>query len=104
EIITLIGSGIGPADPTLPPDGSASSTTLAGTSILFDGTPAPLLYASASQINAVAPYGISQKPSTRIQILSRGEMVAELVQPVAVTSPALFTLDSSSIGPGAILN
>lgn len=104
EILTLIGSGIGPATAAQPPPGSASATALNGTRVLFDETPAPLLYASANQINAVVPYSVSQKVSTKIQIVSPAGIVAELVQPVAASSPALFTQDATGAGPGAILN
>ena len=50
EILTLLGSAIGPAS-VQQPDSAPSSTVLAGTSVLFDGIPAPLLYAAPNQIN-----------------------------------------------------
>ena len=34
-------------------------TNAGGTSVYFNGTPAPVLYSSANQVAAVVPYGIS---------------------------------------------
>jgi uncharacterized protein (TIGR03437 family) len=103
ELVTLIGSGIGPAS-AQHPTGSASNTILGGTSVLFDGTAAPLLYAAANQINAVVPYGVSGQTATQVTVTAQGQMIAGVALTVAATAPAIFTLDSSGSGPGAILN
>jgi uncharacterized protein (TIGR03437 family) len=103
EIITLIGSGIGPAS-TQQPIGSPSTTVLSGTSVFFDGTPAPLLYAAPNQINAIVPFAMFGKSMTQLQITSQGQMIAGLPLPATATVPAIFTLDSTGVGPGAILN
>jgi uncharacterized protein (TIGR03437 family) len=103
EIITLVGQAIGPASAQLP-SGSVSSTILGGTSVLFDGTPAPLLYAGPTQINAVVPYGVSGKAAAQLQVMAQGQPQATLSVPVTPAAPAIFTLDSSGVGPGAILN
>jgi uncharacterized protein (TIGR03437 family) len=103
EVVTLFGSGIGPASPQEPTD-SQSSTDLAGTRVLLDGTPAPLLFAALNQINAVVPYGVSGKAATKVQVTYQGQVIAVLFLSVTATAPAIFTLDSSGVGPGAILN
>ena len=41
------------------PNGPALPSSLAGIQVTFDGMPAPLLYASPDQINAVVPYEIA---------------------------------------------
>ena len=86
EIVTLIG------------------TALDGTGVLFDGTLAPLLYAAPDQVNTIVPYGLHGKTSATLQVTQRGQPVAELLIPVTDTAPAIFTLDGSGVGPGAILN
>ncbi|HTR39645.1 MAG TPA: cohesin domain-containing protein [Bryobacteraceae bacterium] len=101
ELITLIGSGIGPA---VAQQATAIQTTLGGASVLFDGIAAPLLYAGPNQINAVVPFALSNKSSTQLQIMSRDQKIGGAGLSVAATAPAIFTLDSSGIGPGAILN
>jgi uncharacterized protein (TIGR03437 family) len=103
EIVTLLGAGIGPPSPQLP-NGSPTSPVLDGTSVLFDGTPAPLLYAAPNQVNAVAPYGIYNRASALVEVTQRGQPVAAVLVSVVDTSPAVFTMDGSGVGPGAILN
>jgi uncharacterized protein (TIGR03437 family) len=103
EIITLTGSSIGPTTAQLPPE-PPSSINLGGTAVLFDGTPAPLLYAASNQINAVVPYNVSGKAATQLQVVAQGQPLATLSVPVVPVAPAIFTLDSSGVGPGAILN
>ena len=103
EIITLFGSGIGPAS-AQQPLGSASSTLLAGSRVLFDGTPAPLLYAAPNQINAIVPYRVDGKTTTQLEVESQGQVIAGLPLSVATAVPAIFTLGATGVGPGAVLN
>ena len=103
EIVTLLGAGIGPPSPQLP-NGSPTSPVLNGTSVLFDGTPAPLLYAAPNQVNAITPYGIHNKASALVEVTQRGQPVAAVLVSVVDTSPAVFTMDGSGVGPGAVLN
>jgi uncharacterized protein (TIGR03437 family) len=103
EIITLIGTGIGPAS-SQQPVAAPSSTVFAGTSVLFDGTPAPLLWGAPSQINAIVPFGLSATTTTKLQVVSQGQVIAQLPLTVVVAVPAILTLDSRGAGPGAILN
>jgi uncharacterized protein (TIGR03437 family) len=103
EIITLIGAGIGPAS-SHETVGSPSSTVLFGTNVLFDGTPAPLLHAEPNQINAIVPYGVFGQTTTELQVTSQGQAIVRLPLSVVTAVPAIFTLDSSGVGPGAILN
>lgn len=71
EIITLMGNGIGPAS-AVQPLSSPSSTVLGGTSVLLDGTPAPLLYAGQNQINAIVPCQVAWQTVTQMQVSSAG--------------------------------
>ncbi len=103
EVVTLGGAGIGPAAPQQPL-GSATGTVLGGVSVLFDGAFSPLLYAAPDQINLVIPYGVYGKPATQLQVTRQGETSAALSVSVADAAPAIFTLDSSGVGPGVILN
>ena len=106
ELITIFGSGLGPgtlAGLQLDSRGYVS-TSLAGTQVLFDGSPAALVYSAAGQVSAVVPYGVSGKNSTQVQVVyqSRGSNTVTL--PVVAAMPGIYTLDSSGHGPGAILN
>jgi len=60
EIISIYGAGLGPAPgvSTSYPGGIVSSQ-LAGTRVLFNGVPGPVLYTSAGQVNAITPSSLS---------------------------------------------
>lgn len=103
EVFTLLGSSIGPVSATAPSAGP-SSTTLAMTRILFDGVAAPLLYAGPNQINGVIPYAVAGNTFTDMRIFNGDRLISDLMIPVVAASPAIFTLDASGVGQGAILN
>jgi uncharacterized protein (TIGR03437 family) len=106
ELVTIFGSGIGPA--TLAGYQITAFhffDTLAGeTTVLFDGVPAPLIYASAGQTTAIVPYSVAGKTSTQMSILYQGRASTPIAVPVAPSAPALFSADSSGKGNGAIFN
>jgi uncharacterized protein (TIGR03437 family) len=107
EIVTLYGSNLGPAIPTLPqfsPDRRSLTTELAETRVLFDGTPAAMIYTSAQQVSAVVPYAVAVRPTTQVQVEHNGVLSNAQSVPVQAATPGIFTLDASGLGPGAILN
>ncbi len=71
EIVTIFGTGLGPAAlaPAQYVDGRLP-TSVGETRVLFDGTPAPMIYASAGQVSAIVPYSASG--STRVQVEYQG--------------------------------
>ena len=63
EIITIIGAGIGPQRGMatgIDPATGRFPVEAAGVKLSIAGKPAPLLYVSAKQINAVAPFGFGE--------------------------------------------
>ena len=106
EIVSLFGAGIGPANPAnlVLTNPRLVANSLAGVQVLFDGVPAPVLYASAGQVNAIVPYAVAGQSSTQVQVAYLGAVSAPLTLPVATTVPGVFTLDGSGRGQGAILN
>lgn len=103
EVITIFGSGIGPATEQFP-SSSPSSLSLESTTLLFDGVPAPLLYAASDQINAVVPLSVSNKTSVQVQVLRDSQVLAEMPISVASTAPSIFTQTADGLGPATILN
>jgi len=89
EIVTVFGAGLGPAalasaqytDGRLP-------TSVGETRVLFDGTPAPMIYASAGQVSAIVPYSV--RGSARVQVEYQGTLTAPVVATVAAAAPGIF--------------
>jgi uncharacterized protein (TIGR03437 family) len=104
ELVTIFGANLGPVQDTdMVLVGDRVSNTAGSTSVLFDGIAAPLVYTSSSQINAIVPFGVSG-PTTQIQVMFQGTAVASATVPVQAATPAIFALNGSGGGPGAILN
>jgi uncharacterized protein (TIGR03437 family) len=106
EIVTIFGQAMGPAELAswrLGPDGRLP-TTLAGTTIRFNGVAAPILYVSASQSSVIIPNAVSSKPAVTIEVEYRGMRSDPLTLPVLQARPGIFTTAASGIGQGAILN
>jgi len=110
EIVTIFGANYGPANlVNYQLDASGKfSTNLGGVQVQFDGVPAPLVYALAGQVSAIVPFGVAGKQQTVIQYQynpGNGAVVSNTAAvPVSAAVPAIFALDESGRGPGAILN
>lgn len=104
-IIAIKGSNLGPATGV---SGTITNgvydTTLSEARVLFDGIPAPMLYARQDQINTVAPYSLFGRTSTRVQVEYRGLRSDPIEYRVVDTAPGIFTQDSTGRGAGSILN
>jgi uncharacterized protein (TIGR03437 family) len=106
EVVVLYGSGLGPAGLVqyqLDPTTGRVGTSLAGTSVIFGGTPAPILYTSATQIGAVVPYSLAGS-YVQVFVQYQGATSAPVPLAVAQVAPALFTADSSGKGQAAASN
>ncbi len=105
ELLTLFGTGLGPATLTTgAPDANGQfPTTLAGTSVTFNGTPAPIIYTSSGLVSVVAPYGISGSATAAINVNYQGKTYSATM-PVAAVTPAIFTANASGAGGAAALN
>jgi uncharacterized protein (TIGR03437 family) len=105
EIVALFGNNLGPASiVTLQVSNGVVINSLAGTQVLFDGVAAPMVYTLKGQVGAVVPYGVAGKTNTQVQVQYQGAMSNTMTVPVRAATPAIFSLDSTGIGPGAILN
>jgi uncharacterized protein (TIGR03437 family) len=106
ELVSIAGTYLGPSEGSAAvADASGTYPTgLAGVQILFDGHPAPILYVSASQVNAIVPFSVAGAQATAVQVAYQGVQSAALSVPVAASAPGLFTADSTGSGQGAILN
>jgi uncharacterized protein (TIGR03437 family) len=105
EIIAVFGSGVGPAPAGLTLDAQGKvARTLSNTQLLINGIPAPLTYASVDQLNAVVPYEIGTSGTATIQVMSNGQKSETWEVPLAASASAIFTLNATGVGSGAVLN
>jgi len=106
EMVTIFGTGIGP--PALAglqlTRAGAFSNFLADTQVLFDGAPSPLVYVLTGQTSAIVPYAVAGRGNTQMVVEYQGRRSAPVTLAVAASAPALFSLNSSGRGGGAILN
>jgi uncharacterized protein (TIGR03118 family) len=106
EIVTLRGGTIGPSplvSAKIPVSGTLG-TSLSATGVTFNGTPAPILYASASQTAVLVPYAIAGSQTADIVVTYRNQTSASFSAEVAATAPGIFTLDSSGSGEVVAFN
>ena len=105
ELVDIFGQNLGPAS-GLSNQVSAGivSNSLAGARVWFDGIAAPILYASAGQLNVVAPYAMAGQSNTSVRVEYLGAFSPAVSVPVLPAQPGIFTLDASGGGPAAVLN
>ncbi|PWU02009.1 MAG: hypothetical protein C5B51_21765 [Terriglobia bacterium] len=118
EIVSIFGAHLGTAPVTAHYDGAGLYPTdlshrnvpyppsypYPHDGVTFNGIPAPLLYYSQTQINAIVPYGVAGQKSVNIVVTHNGMQSAPFPLPVADTSPGIFTATQNGNGQGAILN
>jgi uncharacterized protein (TIGR03437 family) len=99
EIFVITGTWIGPAQALagVPDATGIYPTSLGGFQVLFNSTPAPLLYMQANEIHAVAPY--TTGPVT-ISVQNGNQTVSVLDTSQGEWNPGIFSLN----GQGAIIN
>jgi uncharacterized protein (TIGR03437 family) len=93
ELITIEGSVMGPAtgtSATLDPTTGLVTTTNSGVQVFFDGVPAPILYASATQVNAIVPFTTYGRVSTNVEVDYNGVPSDLLTLTLAEQVPEVF--------------
>lgn len=109
EIVTMFGNGIGPVTPATgtsfePTASGTVPTTLANVTVTFNNVPAPLIFVSQGQINAVVPYEVAGQTSVPVVVNNNGTKSAAFTVPVVAVTPSIFSLTYNGSGQGAILN
>jgi len=102
--VTIFGADLGPASASQAQvTGGSVPNTAGSTQVLIGGTAAPILYASATQINTIVPFGLTGT-TAQVQVLYQGQPAVSATVPIQPASPAVFSMDSTGGGQGAILN
>lgn len=105
EVVSIFGANLGTPPLTAQySDAGLYPTTLGNTTVTFNGTPAPLLYVSTVQINAVVPFEVAGQKTVNVVVTHDSQPSAALSLPITATSPAMFTDTQTGKGEGAIIN
>jgi uncharacterized protein (TIGR03437 family) len=104
EMVRIRGVCLGPFDPALASYDAALTlpTTLAGASVLFDRTPAPMIAAQAGEIWAVVPSTLAAN-SSNVTIRFNGGSVQTGVQ-VLAAEPGIFVEGGGTSGQALAIN
>ncbi|MGJ5819792.1 hypothetical protein [Paludibaculum fermentans] len=106
EVISVLGLDLGPAGgiASSPDEEGRLPEEAGGARLLFDGVPAPLLFVSQSEIQAVVPYEIEDRPFVEVAVEFQGLRAVLGSMPVAQTAPGIFTTDGSGQGQADAMN
>jgi uncharacterized protein (TIGR03437 family) len=105
ELVTIFGNSIGPTEPaSASVVGGKLPFTLGDVQVTFNGQPAPLLYGSAGQINAVAPFELAGQSTAQMAVTQVNGPSLTTTVLVAATNPSIFAASATGTGQGGILN
>jgi uncharacterized protein (TIGR03437 family) len=108
EIITIFGAGgLGPSTPAVaqPESNGYYGTQLAGTTVSFNGTNAPMIYTSPTQVSAIVPYSMPINSAANVTVTYQGQMfTTNSAIPITGSLPGIFTANASGKGPAVVIN
>lgn len=106
EIVSIYGTQLGPSigSGTLVDQDGTVTTSNSGSEVYFDGIRAPILYASANQINAAVPCMVNGRSSTEVRVQYREASSAPVEASLSTAAPGIFSLDGSGKGQAVALN
>jgi uncharacterized protein (TIGR03437 family) len=77
---------------------------VAGTTVAFNGTNAPMIYTSATQVAAIVPYSIPAGGTADITGTYQGHTTTTAGVPVTSAAPGVFTTNAAGSGQAAAVN
>jgi uncharacterized protein (TIGR03437 family) len=106
QTVSLFGEGLGPGSPVVAEFimGAPILRELGGTRVLFDGSPAPVLYSSYGEVKAIVPNEVTGKTSVRIEVQYQDQVSSLMEVKVGSSSPGIFTADLSGKGQAVAFN
>jgi uncharacterized protein (TIGR03437 family) len=105
EVLVFYGSGMGPAALSVNSVGLSGvyPSTLNGVTVTIGGHPAPILYASATQLAVVVPFEVSGE-TTEAFVQYQGQFSSPFPVTLAQSTPGIFTANLSGQGQAAAIN
>ncbi len=106
EIAVLFGSAMGPSTGVSAAIDSKGyiETNLANVQVTFNGYAAPVLYASAGQINVIVPYELAGSSDALVEVVFGKARSNTISLPVVSSAPGVFSADQSGTGGAAVLD
>ncbi len=103
ELVTLFGTGIGPAVPSgMSVIAGYATLVLQNVSVAIDGKNAAMIYVSANQITVQVPYTVTLGLARAVVVNNNGVAAMGTVD-TAATAPGLFALNGNGLGQCAAL-
>ena len=106
EIITIYGTNLGPTTASYATFGTNGDVTtqLGGVQVMIGSIAAPLLYVSATQINAVVP-SFAQSPTANLTVTYNGQTSTNTQVTVKGYAPGIFVIGTSGgLSQAAVIN
>lgn len=106
QVVILGGANFGSSPlttGTAGPDGRLA-TTLGDTRVLFDGSPAPIVWLTSGQAAVVVPASVAGRSQTAVRVEYRGQASAPQSIAVQPASPGIFTVSGNGTGAVPALN
>jgi uncharacterized protein (TIGR03437 family) len=102
-IVSIFGSHL--ADGTATAADTPLPSNLLGTSVTFNGVPAPLFFVSPEQINAQVPFEVPVGEGTVAVQVQKGPLTSNYQSvPYAESSPGVFTHNQGGVGSAVVLH
>ena len=106
-IAAIFGSNL--STKTIPENGfvpgtKSLSTLVEGTSVTFDGIPAPIYGVSPAQVDVQVPFELGTATSAQVVVTVNGSSSAPVTLPLMTATPGIDTLNSSGAGAAVIEN
>jgi uncharacterized protein (TIGR03437 family) len=106
ELISIFGSGMGPQTGVnaQPDSHGLIATQLAGTQVLIEGVPAPVLYTSDGRVNTVIPFSLYGYPKLLVQVAYNGNPSDAVALTMSQSAPIIFTNSATSPPVPIVIN
>jgi uncharacterized protein (TIGR03437 family) len=103
QSISIFGLGLGPAVGVSAPAG-ALPTTLGGTSVLINGSAAPIEYSSSFEVRVQAPFSLAAGSTATLQVNANSLSSSAVALAVVSSVPGVYTTAVTGSGPVTATN
>jgi uncharacterized protein (TIGR03437 family) len=102
--ISIVGVNLGPTTGVRSDMGAALPTTVAGTTVTFDGVPAHTYFVSDRVVAVQAPTSLTTGAPTRVQVTNSSGSSSVVQLMASTTNPGVFTVEAGGGGQARAIN